>query len=376
MAIKTTTSKTAPETAKPATPAKVSQKTVPTDRIDRDPNQPREVFDQEKLDELAASMKVIGQLQPISVRYIPTTRRYTIVMGERRWRAAQQAGLPEMHCLVLHGIEEGDPETFAKAVAENVGRVDMTPLEEGKAFQKLIDFGYTMEEVATVCGKSLNFVELRVDLLKLSLSMQEALIKGHVPVGLAWYVACLAADNQNRFLARFTRGEFPTVRDAEAFAQACRKAEEEQASQGSFFVLSEDAVETMRTSGGGQQADLLGGLDLPDDKREQLAADRRLLLGKIDRLSAAGAILAEIATMDPAELAMLLAGAPGGLPAQRMRVDYLKEMTGKATTALRQASAVAAVRAGSLRISPDIAPDAAPDAAPEAASDDASTVAA
>lgn len=345
----------APSTATTkAAPAKVSQKTIETSRIDRDPGQPRQFFDPDQLNELAASMRELGQLQPISVRYIPKTKRYTLVMGERRWRAAQIAELPEMHCLVMHGIEEGDPETFAKAVAENVGRVDMTPLEEGKAFQKLIDLGYTMEKVATVCGKSLNFVELRLDLLKLTDSMREALVKGHIPVGLAWYVACLTPANQDRFLVRFTRGEFPNIREAEAFAQACRRAEEDQASQGSFFVLSEDALEAAQIASG-HQAALLGELDLPEYKREQLVIDRRKLVGKIERLGAASAILAEIAAMDPAELALLLAGAPGGLPAQRMCIDHLKDQAAKATTALRQAGAAAAVRAGALQISPEIA---------------------
>ncbi|MEU4406240.1 ParB/RepB/Spo0J family partition protein [Streptosporangium sp. NPDC023963] len=352
---------------KPADGVKLSQKSIPVDRIDRDPDQPRKHFDQDALNELAASMRKVGLLQPISVRYNPATRRYTIVMGERRWRAAQIAGLTEMHCLVMHGVKDNDPGTFAKAVAENVGRVDMTPLEEGRAFRKLMDLGYTMEDVATVCGKSLNFVELRLDLLKLSPSAQEALLKGHIPVGLAWYVACISQDNQDRFLARFARGEFATIRDAEAFTQACRRAEEAQASQGSFFVLAKDAVEAAQAAAGGHQGDLLGELDLPQGERERLAADRRQLLGKIERLGAAGAILAEIATMDPAELAMLLAGAPGGLPAQRMRIDHLKDQAAKAVTTLRQASAAAAVRAGALRIAPDATANTAANTAADAA---------
>ncbi|MFE6021611.1 ParB/RepB/Spo0J family partition protein [Streptomyces sp. NPDC056441] len=78
-------------------------KTVPIDRIDRDPSQPRELFDQAKLEELAGSIRELGQLQPVSLRYVPATRRYVIIMGERRWRAAGMAGLPEMTALVFHG---------------------------------------------------------------------------------------------------------------------------------------------------------------------------------------------------------------------------------------------------------------------------------
>jgi ParB family chromosome partitioning protein len=324
---------------------KLVQKTIPTSRIDRDPGQPRQLFDEDKLNELAGSMRELGQLQPITVRYVPATKRYVIVMGERRWRAAQKAGLAEMHCLVIHGVPaEGDRETFAKAVAENVGRVDMTPLEEGKAFAKLMDHGYTMEQVAAVCGKSLNFVELRLDLLKLNDQMREALVKGHIPVGLAWYVACLSHDNQARFLARYIAGEFPTIRDAEAFAQACRRAEENHNAQGAFFVIADPAT----TSGAGHGQD--GMFDVDEDRREQIRADRARLAGKIERLSAAGAILAEIAAMDPDDLAVLLAGAHGGLTGQRMRITHIKDVAAKAETAVRKAQAAAAVRAGAVQV--------------------------
>lgn len=89
---------------------KTVQRSIPTDRIDRDPSQPREEFDQAKLEELAYRC-ASSQLQPISVRYVPATRRYMLIMGERRWRAAQMAGLTEMTALVLHGVEEGARET-------------------------------------------------------------------------------------------------------------------------------------------------------------------------------------------------------------------------------------------------------------------------
>ncbi|MGC5410152.1 ParB/RepB/Spo0J family partition protein, partial [Streptomyces sp. DT225] len=87
-----------------------TQKTIPTDRIDRDPNQPRELFDEAKLMELAGSMRELGQLQPISVRYDTSTKRYVLVMGERRWRAAKLAGLTEMKALVLHDAVAGSRE--------------------------------------------------------------------------------------------------------------------------------------------------------------------------------------------------------------------------------------------------------------------------
>ncbi|MEZ0076308.1 ParB/RepB/Spo0J family partition protein [Planotetraspora sp. GP83] len=333
-------------------------KMVPIDRIDRDEDQPRQHFDPEALNELADSIRLIGLLQPISVRYIPSTRRYKIIAGERRWRACQLAGVTEMACQVTHGVGEDDPETFAKQVAENVGRVDMTPMEEGAAFRKLMELGYSMEQVAKTTGKSLNFVELRLDLLKLTDPMKDALLKGHLPVGLAWYVAKLHADNQNRFLARFSRGEFPTIRDAEAFAQVCRRAEEEHASQGTFFVLADERA--VHVAGTNRQEGLFVPAELPDAERERIANERRQLLGKFDRLAVFGTLLEEIAKMDPAELAGVLAAAPGGVGACKARIDHLKDIVGKTSTTLRQAQAAAHVMAGSaLLVDPTLTGDTA-----------------
>jgi ParB/RepB/Spo0J family partition protein len=359
---KKATPKRAPRTKKAAAPAKPKateavkaaeqktvQKTIPTDRIDRDPNQPREEFDQAKLEELAGSMRSLGQLQPISVRYIPATRRYTLVMGERRWRAAQMAGLTEMTALVLHGVEEGDRETLAKQVAENVGRADMTPIEEARSFKRLEKADYTIEQIGEMCGKSPAYVGWRIDLLKLCDQAQDALGKGHMPVGMAWYVSQLSCDNQVRFLAKYARGAFANDRDAEAFVKATRIEEERRESQGSFFVLADDAT----AKPGDVQESLPGAHDVPEEERERIIADRQALTKKIERLSTAGEILAELATADPEELALLLAGAGGGVAAHQHRMEHLQRLTGKVITNLRKAQAIAAVRAGAIEINPD-----------------------
>ncbi|MFI6290089.1 ParB/RepB/Spo0J family partition protein [Nonomuraea sp. NPDC050790] len=341
-----------PRAAKPAAAptAKITSKKIPVALIDRDPGQPRKHFDQAKLDELAESMRKLGQLQPVTVR--PSADgRYMLIMGERRWRAAQIAGLTEMHTLVHHGIADGDRETLAKAVAENVGRVDMTPLEEADGFQRLIETGYELDEVASMCGKSPAYVKWRIDLLKLSLPVQEALSKGHLPVGLAWYVANLAPDNQQRFLTRWVRGDFASAREAEAFAQACRDEETRQASQGSMFVLADTTDSKVAAA---EQANLFGEADVPAEERERIAHERKLIVTKIDKLAGATAILAELATADAAELALLLSGVPGGVNGQKLRIDHLKDVAGKAAANLRQAQAAASVRASALQVSPDV----------------------
>ncbi|WP_405961240.1 ParB/RepB/Spo0J family partition protein [Streptomyces sp. NBC_00024] len=339
--------------AAPAEPAelKTALKTIPTDRIDRDPNQPREIFDPEKLQELADSMGEIGQQQAITVRYVAATRRYTIISGERRWRAAQLAELAEMHAMVVHGLEGGAEtlETFSRSVAENLGRADMTPLEEAKAFQKLINFGLAPLDVAKRVGKSWNYVDCRLQLLKLVPAVQEALLKGHLPVGLAWYAAQISPANQNAFIARWSRGQFNSPREAEQFCQRVRTEEQEAASQSVMFVLAEDAPQP----GMGDESMFpeLGEADV--DRRERIISDRNRLVGKIGKLGAAGEILQEIASMDADELALLLAGAHGGIPGNRMRIDHLRQVATKASQNLAKAATAATVRAGALRIAPD-----------------------
>ncbi|MFD8774507.1 ParB/RepB/Spo0J family partition protein [Streptomyces sp. NPDC059916] len=332
-------------------------KTIPIDRIDADPDQPRKHFDPAKLSELAGSLKRIGQQQPVSVRYDTGTKRYTLIMGERRWRAAKIAGLTELDAVVQHGIKQGDRTIRMKAVAENVGRADMTAMEEANAFQQLADDGYTIDEVAEGTGKSAAYVGWRLDLLKLCPTAQEAMSKGHLPPALAWYVSKLSTDNQARFLAKYLRGAFATTRDAEAFVNACRAEEDRRASQGSFFVLADEA--TAAATPGGMQDLLPGAHDVTDEERERLNADRTRLTKRVDKLSTAGEILAELVAADPEELAVLLAGVGGGVGGYRQRIEHLRDLTTKAIKNLRDAQAVAAVRAGAIEINPQAAADAA-----------------
>ncbi|MEV6565892.1 ParB/RepB/Spo0J family partition protein [Streptomyces kronopolitis] len=359
----------APAAKKAVTPARVSKrreviaanaaataeavktvlKRVPIDRIDADPNQPRKHFDEAKLNELAGSMKLIGQQQPVSVRYNATTRRYTLIMGERRWRAAKIAGLTELDAVVQHGIKEGDRTIRMKAVAENVGRADMTAMEEANAFQDLADDEYSLEEIAEGCGKSTAYVGWRLDLLNLCPTAQEAMGKGHLPPALAWYVSKLSTDNQTRFLAKYLRGAFSSTRDAEAFVNACRAEEERRTSQGSFFVLAD---ETAAPRSAGEQDALPGAHDLAEEEREAIATDRQKLVKKVDKLSTAGEILSEIVAMDADGLALLLAGTGGGVGGYRQRIEHLRDLTTKAIKNLRDAQAIAAVRAGAIEVNP------------------------
>jgi ParB/RepB/Spo0J family partition protein len=242
--------------------------------------------------------------------------RWVIVAGERRWRAAQLAGLTHLHALVHHDLADAD--VLPRAVAENLGRADMTPMEEAEAFSRLAAAGYDRAEIAAMCGKTVEYVGYRIDLLALTDACAEALNVGHLPVGTAWYVAKLTPAGQQRFLRKWVRGEFATARDAEAFVQACRSAEEH--TQGGFFQIEE----------------------MSPERREQVETQRRRVTSRIDRLAGAGQILQDLATTDPNELALVLAGLPGGVGGYRMRVDHLRDMASKAAATLRRAGAIAA----------------------------------
>jgi hypothetical protein len=206
----------------------------------------------------------------------------------------------------------------------------MTALEEAHAFQQLTAAGYDLAKIAAMCGRSPEYIGYRIDLLGLVPPAREALDKGHLPVGTAWYVCRLPADVQHRFLTKWARGEFPTARDAEAYAQACRTV----STQDTLLLLEEPSA-----------AD-----------REQLAIRRRQVTTRIDQLGKAGEILSDLARMTPEELVKLLAGAPGGVDAYRTRIDHVRNVAAKAVTALRKASALAA--AATLDINPDARPAA------------------
>src|SRR3954468_19669007 len=124
--------------------------------IDPNPRQPRQVFDEESLAELVHSIREFGLMQPIVVRAVPATPtaapRYQLVMGERRWRAAQQAGLATIPAIVR---ETADDSMLRDALLENIHRVQLNPLEEAAAYQQLLDeFGVTHDELAARIGRS------------------------------------------------------------------------------------------------------------------------------------------------------------------------------------------------------------------------------
>src|SRR5262245_6468328 len=154
---------------------------VPVAEITPNPHQPRVHFDEETLGELAASIAQLGVLQPVLVRPIPGG--YQLIAGERRWRAAQRAGLATVPAVVR---DSDDVSAVEQALVENLHRDDLTPLEEAAAFQQLIeDFELTHDEVARRVGKSRSAITNTLRLLGLPPAVQHLLADGRLSAGHA-----------------------------------------------------------------------------------------------------------------------------------------------------------------------------------------------
>lgn len=166
---------------------------IPIDQINRGRFQPRQEFDQESLDELAESLKSSGMIQPIVVRPLKNNT-YEIVAGERRWRAAQRAGMSQVPCLIRHYTDE---QTAAVSIIENLQRKDLNPIEEAQAYLKLIDeFKYIHEEVATVVGKSRAKITNTLRLLRLDKRVQDLIIHNKLSEGHGKVLAGLPEHQQ------------------------------------------------------------------------------------------------------------------------------------------------------------------------------------
>src|SRR3989454_7827369 len=162
---------------------------VPIDQIEVNPNQPRKVFDFTALDELSASIKSSGVIQPIIVRRFGGT--YQLIAGERRWRAARQAGLDRIPAIVR---EATDAQSIELALVENLLREDLNPIEAAQAYQKLLaEFGWTQEELAQRIGKDRTSIANCLRLLRLPEEIQTDLRSGRLTMGHARALLALSS---------------------------------------------------------------------------------------------------------------------------------------------------------------------------------------
>lgn len=172
--------------------------------IEPNPKQPRQVFDEEALAELVHSIREFGLMQPIVVRALPgeATPKYQLVMGERRWRAAQEAGLATIPAIVR---ETGDDNMLRDALLENIHRVQLNPLEEAAAYQQLLDeFGVTHDELAARIGRSRPLITNMIRLLRLPIAVQRRVAAGVLSAGHARALLSLegGAEQQEELAAR------------------------------------------------------------------------------------------------------------------------------------------------------------------------------
>ncbi len=186
---------------------------VPIEKLQANPDQPRRRFAQEQLDELAASVKEKGIIQPLIVRSI-TGGQYEIVAGERRWRAAQMAQLHEIPVIIR---ELDDTEVLEVAIIENIQRADLNAVEEAAGFKQLMDrFGHTQEKLAEALGKSRSHIANLLRLLSLPMDVQTLVIEGKLSAGHAR--ALITAENPSELAKQVVRDGL-SVRATEALVK-------------------------------------------------------------------------------------------------------------------------------------------------------------
>lgn len=193
-----------------------SQRAAPLESLAPNPGNPRTDFDDVELDDLAESIRRRGILQPILVRRSPKhDHMYEIIAGERRWRAAQRAGLHDVPIVV---IQATDKESLELAIIENVQRSDLDALDEAAGYNRLTqEYGYSHSEIASSIGKSRSHVANMVRLLKLPENAKAMLKSGELTAGHAR--ALLAFDEPDK-AAETVRQKGLTVRDIESLAKS------------------------------------------------------------------------------------------------------------------------------------------------------------
>ncbi|UED31453.1 ParB/RepB/Spo0J family partition protein [Rhizobium ruizarguesonis] len=194
---------------------------IPIEFVSRNPRNPRRFFDDAELHDLASSIRQHGIVQAIVVRTM-SRDRYEIIAGERRWRAAQLAGLIEIPVIVR---DVDDKTALEIAIVENVQRADLNALEEALGYEQLIaEYGYTQNDLGEIIGKSRSHVANSLRLLKLPDPVRDLLAAGSLSAG---HARALVSTSDPASLARTIVAKGMSVRDAEKLAQNNIKAQSE-----------------------------------------------------------------------------------------------------------------------------------------------------
>ena len=187
---------------------------VDIDDIRPNENQPRKVFNEEKLDELASSIKEHGIIQPVVLR--KEGAGYVIVAGERRYRAARKAGLRKIPCVVR---ELSEDQNLLIAIIENMQREDLNPIEEAEGLSRMIEvYGLTQDAVSKSVGKSRPYITNALRLLKLPEEVKELTANGDITAGHARAIAGAGSAERQIFIAKRAANEGLSVREVEKLA--------------------------------------------------------------------------------------------------------------------------------------------------------------
>jgi ParB family chromosome partitioning protein len=195
---------------------------IPVAKIDRDPHQPRQEFDEEELARLAESLRIRGQLQPIRVRWDEGRGMYVILAGERRWRAAAMAGLDRLSC-VIHQGDLTEEDTLAMQLVENALRTDLKPVEQARAYRRLMDArGYSTRELATELHVAQTSVVRALSLLGLPADVQVRVEGGELAATVAAELTKLPDPTLQAEVAQTVLAEGLTRTEVTELVQAVR----------------------------------------------------------------------------------------------------------------------------------------------------------
>jgi len=224
---------------------------VDVDVLEPNRYQPRAQYDDQRLDELAQSIATNGVIQPIVVRRLPDAglarQRYQIIAGERRWRAAQRAGLQRVP-VVVKDVDDGDHRRHLEmALIENIQRENLNPIEEAHAYQRLVDeFQLRQEDIATRVGKDRATVANVLRLLKLPEEVRGTIASGELSMGHARAILGLPGEADQRQMARDVIGRRLSVRETEGLVKRATSRRKAPATSAPKDVHTRAAEEQLR----------------------------------------------------------------------------------------------------------------------------------
>ncbi len=216
---------------------------IDTNLICPNPNQPRKVFEQDKLDELTESIKKYGVIQPIIVR--KDGEFYTIIAGERRWRACKNANIKSIPCIV-RDIENKNASEIA--LIENLQREDLNPIDEANAYEYIMErFGITQEEVSSIVGKSRVYVTNIMRLSNLDEYVKSKIVSNEISAGHGRAILSLPAESQVTLTDKIIKEDL-SVRDVEKLVRDSKKPRRRIEPEKDKFIVNVEEMLSERFS--------------------------------------------------------------------------------------------------------------------------------